>query len=194
MDQGMPCQSLFLNPAILTVAKLTAEALLHEVMEPVAQGFELDLVNDLTNESKLQKQLSLMLVDTALLHIEKRSVVELSHRRAMSTLHVVGIDLQHRLSVHPRRLCHHKILICFLRCCLLTAMPNEHSTGKGTDGLPVEHIFIEFMRIAVSHLMIDERVVVDMLTVVSNDATVAPALSALALEDQVEFVACHAIS
>lgn len=46
-----------------TGAKLTTEALLHELMEPIAKGLELDPVDDLTNKRKLQQELCLVLVD-----------------------------------------------------------------------------------------------------------------------------------
>ena len=49
------------------------------------------------------------------------------------------------------------------------------------------------MTCAVGHLVVDERVVVDVLCLVGNYASVAPTLCSLALEQHVETVACRAV-
>ena len=162
-------------------------------METVAQGLKLDLIDDLTDERELEQQLGLMLVDAALLHVEHRGVVELPHRGAVGALHVVGIDLEHRLGIHACGLGHHEVLVALVRLRLLRVVAHQYATGEGADGMLVEHVFVELVRHAVAHLMVDERVVVDMLALVGDDAAVAPALGALALEREVEHVAGHAV-
>ena len=134
-----------------------------------------------------------MLVDATLLHIEESSIVELTNCRAMRTFHVVGINLKHRLGVHASRLGHAKVLVGFLRSSLLCAVAHQHTTSKSTNRMAVEHILVELMRIAMTNLVVNERVVVYVLRFVGNDTAVAPAFGSITLEGEVEHVARHAI-
>ena len=134
-----------------------------------------------------------MLIDAPLLHIEECCVVKLPHSRAMCTLHVVGINFQHGLCVHACSGCHDEVLVGFLRRCLLTVVTNQHASGKGTDGMIVQNIFVKLMTIAVRHGVINESVVVNMLIPISNHTSVAPAFGTFAFQNKVEAVACNAI-
>lgn len=137
--------TLFTDLAAIACAESTAETFLHQLVETVAQGFQFDLVNDLANKGKLQQKLCLMLINTPLLHVEFGGVVELSHRGAMRALYVVGINLQHRLSVHTGVLGHHEVLVALLGVGLLRVVTHQHSSGKGTNSLIVQHIFVELV-------------------------------------------------
>ena len=134
-----------------------------------------------------------MLVNATLLHVEEGRVVELAHGRSVRTLHVVGVDLKHGLRVHTRRLGHAEVLVGLLRGGLLGSMAHQHTTGEGTHGMSIEHIFIELMRVAMAHLMVDERIVVHTLAFVGYDTAVAPTLSPFALEGEIEHVAGGAV-
>ena len=68
-------------------------------------------------------------------------------------------------------------------------MAHQHTAGKGSARLVVEHIFIEFVARAMTHLVVDERIVVHHLVFVGNHTTIAEALGSLALEHEVEAVA-----
>ena len=162
-------------------------------METVAKRFELHLVDDLVDKGILQEQLSLSERDATLAHIEEGRIVELSYRRAMGTLHVVGIDLEHRLGVHSCLFRGRQVLVGHLRDGLLGAVLHEHTPCESTYGLIVEHILIEFVRRAVRHAMGNQRVIIDMLLFVGNHATVAMTLSSLAREGQVELIAGDAV-
>ena len=50
---------LFAQFAPLTLAQFASEALLHEVVQTVAEGFELHVVDDLVDEGVLQQELGL---------------------------------------------------------------------------------------------------------------------------------------
>ena len=50
------------------------------MMKTVAQWFKFHFINHLINEGELQKQLSFFQTDTALLHIEQCSVIQLAYR------------------------------------------------------------------------------------------------------------------
>ena len=107
----------------------------------------------------------------------------------MRTLHIIGIYLQHRLGEHTGSLGGTKILISFLRCCLLSTMTYQHTTSKGSSGLTIEYIFIKFIAGTMSHLMINECIVIHHLILIGNDTTIAETFCSLALEHQVETVA-----
>ena len=86
--------------AALALGEFTAETLVDEIAQAVAEGFERDGINDLGNEGLLQEQTGFALGDASLAHVEEGSIVELAYGRAMRALHIVGIDLQQRLCVH----------------------------------------------------------------------------------------------
>ena len=71
------------------------------MMESVSQRLEPNGIYDLVDKCKLEQEFCLLLRDTTLLHIEHGSIIELADCRTMTTLHVVGINLEHRLSEHP---------------------------------------------------------------------------------------------
>ena len=106
--------NLFAELATLTLCQFATEALLHEMMEAVAQRLKGDLVYHLSDEGELKEELCILLADATLTHIEEGGVIELTYRRAVRTLHVVGVNLEHRLSVHTCCLCGAKILVDLL--------------------------------------------------------------------------------
>ena len=131
--------------AASALVELATETLLHEVVEAVAEGFELHVVDDLVDESILQKQLSLIERYTALAHVEERGIVELANRRSMGTFHIVSIDFEHRLGIHTGLTGSRQILVGHLRGCLLSSMFYQYPTRKSTYSLIVEHVFIELV-------------------------------------------------
>ena len=72
-------------------------------------------------------------------------------------------------------------------------MLHQHTAGKGTCSLLVEDVLVEFAGRAMWHLVNNERVVIDMLLLVGDDAAIALALGALAREGEVELVARRTI-
>ena len=134
--------ALLTQLAALAATELTAEALLHKIMETLTQWGKRNLVDDLTHEGKLQQQAGFLDRDATLLHVEQGGIVELAHGAAMRALHVVGVNLKHGLRVHSCLASHAEVLVPFLRSRLLTAVAHQHATGKGTYGLVVEYIFV----------------------------------------------------
>ena len=90
----------------------------------------------------------------------------------MTALHIVGIDLQHGLSVHTRRRGGAEVGIGLVADGLLGALTNQDAAGKGSHGAVVQHIFIQLVALAVGNLMVYEGVIVHMLRLVSNDTAV----------------------
>ena len=70
------------------------------MVQTVAQGFKLHLVDYLVDKGILEQRFCLLERDAALTHIEESRIVELTNGRSMGTLHIIGINLQHRLGVH----------------------------------------------------------------------------------------------
>ena len=91
---------LLTHAASLTLAQLATESFLHEIVQAVAQRFEINLVDYLVDEGKLEQQLGFLLAYAALAHIEEGGIVELAHGAAMGALDIVGIDFEHGLGVH----------------------------------------------------------------------------------------------
>lgn len=163
------------------------------MMKAITKRLQFHLVNNFVDKRKLKKQLCLLKAYTALLHIEQGSIVKLTDSAAMRTLHIIGIYLQHRLGEHTGSLGGTKILISFLRYCLLSTMTYQHTTSKGSSSLTIEYIFIKFIAGTMSHLMINECIVIYDLILIGNDTTIAETFCSLALEHQVETVACDTI-
>ena len=111
----------------------------------------------------------------------------------MGTLHIVGINLQHRLGVHTCLFGGCQVLVGHLRGGLLCTMLYQYTTCKSTCCLVVEHIFVEFIRGAMRNFVHNQRVVIHMLLFIGNDATIALALSTFAREGEVELVASNTI-
>ena len=86
--------------AALAFVELATEALLYQVVQTVAQGDESHVVDDLIDEGVLQEQLGFLKGYASLTHVEESGIVELANSRSVGTLHVIGIDLEHRLGVH----------------------------------------------------------------------------------------------
>ena len=174
-----PSYMLFAEFTACTLVKFSAETFFYQMVKTVAERFELHLVDDFIDKGILKEQFSLIKRDASLAHIKQGGIVELSDGGAMGTLHVVGIDLEHWLGVHAGLLGGRQVLISHLRGGLLGPMFYEDTTCKGTNGLVVEHILIEFIAGAMLCLMGDERVVVHMLLLVGNHTAIALALGSL---------------
>ena len=126
-------------------------------------------------------------------HIEQGGIVELADGGTVGTLHVVGVDLEHRLGVHTGLAAGGEVLVGHLRRRLLGSVLHEHTAREGARRLVVEDVLVELAGRAVGHTVGDEGVVVDMLLLVGDDTAVALALGALAREGEVETVAGGAV-
>jgi len=71
---------LFTEFATCTLVELAAEALLYEIVQAVAEGFELHVVDDLVDEGILQQHPGFGEGDASLTHVEQRRIVELTNR------------------------------------------------------------------------------------------------------------------
>ena len=162
-------------------------------MQAVAQWFKLYLVDHLIDKGELKEQFGFLLADATLSHIEQCGVVELSYGRTMRAFHVISIYLEHRLGVHSGSLGVAKVLVYLFADSLLRSVTHEYTTCERSRRLVVEYILVEFVTRTVAHLMVDERVVIDVLCLVGYHAAVAPALGTLTPQHHVETVAGHAV-
>ena len=150
---AVPFICLFTELTARTLVQLATEALLYQVVQTVAQWFQLHLVDDLIDKGVLQQQFRLIERDTTLTHIEQGGIVQLSDGRTVGTLHVVSIDFQHRLGKHTGLLRRRQVLVGHLRRRLLSTVFYEYTTRKGSYGFLVEHVLVQLVRGAVGHLM-----------------------------------------
>ena len=90
----MRVYSLLAEFATGAFVEFATEAFLYEVVQAVAEGFELHVVDDLVDEGVLKQHLRLVERNATLTHIEQRCIVELTNGRTVRTLYVVGINLQ----------------------------------------------------------------------------------------------------
>ena len=76
----VPFVCLFTELTTLALVQLAPKALLHQVVQAVAQRFQFHLIDDLVDKRILQQYLSLLKRYATLSHIEQRSVVQLAYR------------------------------------------------------------------------------------------------------------------
>ena len=72
-------------------------------------------------------------------------------------------------------------------------MTHQHSAGKGSRGALVENVFIQFVARTVSHAMIYQRIVVNMLFLVGYNTSAEVTLGTLTCKHKVGAVACYAV-
>ncbi len=85
------------------------------------------------------------------------------------------------------------VLVAHFRDCLLGSGAHEHTTGKGSLGLSVEHILIKLVACTVRHTMVYQSIVVHMLPLVGYHAAVKPAFGPLTRHDEIGAVARNAV-
>ena len=71
---------LFAKLAAGTFVEFAAEALLNQIVEAVAEGSKLHVVDDLVDEGVLQQEFGLIDGDAALTHVEEGSIIQLAYR------------------------------------------------------------------------------------------------------------------
>ena len=150
------------------MAEFAAEALFDQVGETFAQRVEVDSLQHIVDEGVLEEQAGLLLGDTALAEIEQSAFIEFTDRRTVVALHIVGINLQHRLRVHFGRGRNADVGTCLLRERLLCTRTHEHFSGKGGFAFAVEHIFVEHIGGAGFSHVLDEDAVVHALVAIGN--------------------------
>lgn len=111
----------------------------------------------------------------------------------MGTFHIICIDFQHRLRIHPRLLGGTKVLVSHLRGCLLSILCHIDHTSESTHSLIIQYIFIQFMTRTMRDMMGNQRIIIDMLLFVGYHATITETLGTLAIELEVELITCHSV-
>ena len=107
----------------------------------------------------------------------------------MGTLDVVGIDFEHGLCVHSCLWRCAEVGVGFLRGDVLGVWGYIYLACKGSDGLVVYYIFVEFLRGAVGCFVTYQRVVVDVLGTAADGASVEGDFGVFALQIDVAEVA-----
>ena len=191
MIKSLSCLSAQL--ASLTFAQFATEPFLNEQMQTVAQRSELYGIDHFVDKCEFEQQFGFFQRYAALAHIEQGGIVELAHCASVCTLHVVSVYLKHRLGVYVGVAGGTDVLVAHFRDCLLGSGAHEHTTGKGSLGLSVEHILIKLVACTVRHTMVYQSIVVHMLPLVGYHAAVKPAFGPLTRHDEIGAVARNAV-
>ena len=120
----------------------------------------------------LQENAGLSLGDSALSHIKKRGFIELSDARPVVTLHVVGIDFEHRLRIGMGLRGGADIGVHLLRGRLLGSRAHKHFSRIGADAFSVEHIFIKEVGRTARRLMVNEDIIIHALLAVCHHSAI----------------------
>ena len=104
----------FANRAVTALAQFATEAFLDQVVQAVAQGFEADAIDDLAHEGSHEELAGFAEANAALLHVEEGIFVELAHGSAVTTLYIIGIDLELGLGVHACLACETEVTVGLL--------------------------------------------------------------------------------
>ena len=155
-----------------------------------AQAFEFDMTQNVAHECLLENQTGLALGNAALAHIEEGRFVEFANGAAVITLDIVGINLQHRLAESACGGCGTDIRVGLLREALLRALFHEHQSRKCADAMAIKHIFIEHIARATGRSVVHHKAVVHALLPIGHDHSACHHIGSLAIEAEVEAVAC----
>lgn len=132
--------SLLTNPAFRTFRQFPTEPLLHQLVQPVFQGFHADVLDNVGSEGHAEQHPSLLAGNSSALHIEQGVLVELAGRHPVRTLHIVGIYLQLGFAIHPCLAGSTKIAIRLVRLGFIGSLLHIDATGKRADGMVVQDI------------------------------------------------------
>ena len=83
--------------------------------------------------------------------------------------------------------------IGLLRGGLLSVFLDKDFAGEGSHGLVIDHVLVEFVGLAVGHLVVDEGIVVNTLLATADGTSVEGDLGVLACEVNVAEVACLSV-
>ena len=148
------------------------------------------MTQNVAHECLLENQTGLALGNAALAHIEEGRFVEFANGAAVITLDIVGINLQHRLAESACSGCCTDIRVGLLREALLRALLHEHQSRKCTDAMAIKHIFIEHIARTTWRSVVHHKAVVHALLPIGHDHSACHHIGSLAIEAEVEAVAC----
>lgn len=130
------------------LAEFASEAHFNEVGKTVVEVFDVHVAQNVVDKGMLQEQASFSFGDTALTHVEERALIEFANRRTVVTLHIVGIDFEHRLAVGMGRRCGADVGICLLRLRFLRPFSHIDFACKGTRAMVGKHVLVEHVAVA----------------------------------------------
>ena len=151
-------------------------------MKAVLQRIQTNRINHFIDKCKHQQQPRFFLRNSTCTHIEQRIFIKLSHCRSVRTLHVVRINLQLGLCIHPRITGGAKITVGLLGTCMLRIRTHQYQPGKSTYRLIIEHVFKQLITRTVGHCMVNTRVVIHMLVLISDSHAAKIYFSSLACQ------------
>src|SRR6185369_12869122 len=104
----------------------------HYLIQLRSNRVDLDLADDFLGKTVSQQTAAQFGIDSARLQVEQLFLVDLSDRRAVRALHIVGVNLQLRLRVDARLLRQQQVLVRLHRIGLLCALTHEDLAVKNS--------------------------------------------------------------
>ena len=150
--------------------------------ERLPERLDPDPVEHVARERVDQHVARLLQVESSRPQIEDRVLVELTDRRAVRALHVVGEDLELRLRVDLRIVGEQQRLVRLLGVGLLRVGPHDDLAVEDGAGVPAQDPFVQLVAAAVRLGVVDRRVIVDQPPAVREIQAVQRAVAALAVE------------
>lgn len=158
--------------AVAAFLQFATETEFNEVGKAFAEMVYFHASQHIIDKGMLQENAGLSLGDSALSHIKKRGFIELSDARPVVTLHVVGIDFEHRLRIGMGLRGGADIGVHLLRGRLLGSRAHKHFSRIGADAFSVEHIFIKEVGRTARRLMVNEDIIIYALLAVCHHGSV----------------------
>lgn len=165
--------------ATLAGVEFAAEAMLNKMREAVAEARRGagdnrllgDALEDVIDEGVLEEQTGFEFGNTALPHVEKGGFIELSDGATVVTLHVVGINLEHRLREGTCLFANTEISKSLLGSALLGTGLNEDLAVDEAGALSAENLLIEHVGGTAFGNVLDEDRLLNILFTVGNNGT-----------------------
>ena len=174
-------RALVTEGAALAGVEFATETMFDEMGETVSEAHAVaatgndalfrDALEDVVDEGVLQKQTCFDLGNAALTHVEKCGFIELSDGAAVITLHVIGVNLKHRLGKRARFFANADVGESLFGSALLGARLDEDFAVNETGALSAEYLLIEHIGSTVLGDVLNKDGLLDVLVTIGYDGT-----------------------
>ena len=169
-----------LHKAIAASCVASAKAVFNHLGVAFGKDWNADGTDNLVCESRHQHHSGLVFANASLAHIKQRTLVQLAHSGAVAALYIIGVNLELRLGVHPRRRRYADVFVRLLGVGFLRVGAHKNVAAEHANRFVVEHVFVEFVAGAVGHGVVNVGEVIDVLVPRWQRQTIDAGLGVLA--------------
>ena len=126
---------------------------------------------------------------TARTQVEQRIIIKLADRRAVRTLHVIGVNFKLRFGIDLRVVRKQQVAVGLLGVSLLRVFVNDDAPMKHTVRLAIQNAVVKLAAIAMRTGMLHQHVVIHVLATVSHKKAIDQAFASLTREHRMYVVA-----